>query len=254
MAVAAGAPAVPVGWAWLSGRTNSLTGARYGNFRSLATADVPGRGQVAELLMQAVLQGVGPGRFRAPHRQGARQATWACARCTGSSGSRRPTSRWKAPALLRTGPGRGARHDGEPVRWSRSRVVWDIDNTLLTGIYLESGDRAARADPVLTAVLAELGERGILHALASRTRPRPPRTRRASPAGGSPRPSAAGAASPTRWPGSQPRWGSRWTRSPSWTTTPYERAEVGCRAARGAGARRRRRPRRPPAGRSSARR
>jgi hypothetical protein len=49
VAVAAGAPAVPVGWAWLSGRTNSLTGARYGNFRSLATADVPGRGQVAVL-------------------------------------------------------------------------------------------------------------------------------------------------------------------------------------------------------------
>jgi ribosomal protein S18 acetylase RimI-like enzyme len=56
VAVVTGAPAVPVGWAWLSGRTNSLTGARYGNFRSLATADVPGRGQVAELLMQAVLQ------------------------------------------------------------------------------------------------------------------------------------------------------------------------------------------------------
>ena len=56
VAVATGAPALPVGWAWLSGRTNSLTGARYGNFRSLATADVPGRGQVAELLMQAVLQ------------------------------------------------------------------------------------------------------------------------------------------------------------------------------------------------------
>ena len=56
VAVAAGAPAVPVGWAWLSGRTNSLTGARYGNFRSLATADVPGRGQAAELLMQAVLE------------------------------------------------------------------------------------------------------------------------------------------------------------------------------------------------------
>jgi GNAT superfamily N-acetyltransferase len=46
----------PVGWAWLSGRTNSLTGARYGNFRSLATADVPGRGAVAELLMAAVMQ------------------------------------------------------------------------------------------------------------------------------------------------------------------------------------------------------
>jgi ribosomal protein S18 acetylase RimI-like enzyme len=56
VAVAAGQPAVPVGWAWLSGRTNSLTGARYGNFRSLATADVPGRAQVAELLMQAVLK------------------------------------------------------------------------------------------------------------------------------------------------------------------------------------------------------
>ncbi len=53
---APGAPGVPVGWAWLSGRTNSLTGARYGNFRSLATADIPGRSQVAELLMQAVLQ------------------------------------------------------------------------------------------------------------------------------------------------------------------------------------------------------
>lgn len=56
VAVAAGAPRVAVGWAWLSGRTNSLTGARYGNFRSLATADIPGRGEVAELLMQAVLR------------------------------------------------------------------------------------------------------------------------------------------------------------------------------------------------------
>src|SRR5215469_5346829 len=46
----------PVGWAWLSGRTNSLTGARYGNFRSLATADIPGRAEAAELLMAAVLQ------------------------------------------------------------------------------------------------------------------------------------------------------------------------------------------------------
>jgi len=56
VAVAAQADAVPVGWAWLSGRTNSLTGERYGNFRSLATADVPGRGTVGELLMAAVVQ------------------------------------------------------------------------------------------------------------------------------------------------------------------------------------------------------
>ena len=51
-----GGDGAPVGWAWLSGRTNSLTGARYGNFRSLATADIPGRAAVAELLMAAVLR------------------------------------------------------------------------------------------------------------------------------------------------------------------------------------------------------
>ena len=46
---------VVVGWVWLSGRTNSLTGDRYGNLRSLATSDVPGRGAVAELLLDAAL-------------------------------------------------------------------------------------------------------------------------------------------------------------------------------------------------------
>ena len=55
VAVAEAAPEIPVGWAWLSGRTNSLTGARYGNFRSLAVADVPGRSQLGELLLAAVL-------------------------------------------------------------------------------------------------------------------------------------------------------------------------------------------------------
>jgi len=55
VAAAAGTPGVPVGWAWLSGRTNSLTGARYGNFRSLAVADIADRAAVAELLMEAVL-------------------------------------------------------------------------------------------------------------------------------------------------------------------------------------------------------
>jgi hypothetical protein len=44
-----------VGWVWLSGRTNSLTGDRYGNLRSLATSDVPGRSAIAELLLEAAL-------------------------------------------------------------------------------------------------------------------------------------------------------------------------------------------------------
>lgn len=44
-----------VGWVWLSGRTNSLTGDRYGNLRSVATSDVPGRSGVAEALLDAAL-------------------------------------------------------------------------------------------------------------------------------------------------------------------------------------------------------
>ncbi len=55
VAVAAGAPQEPLGWAWLSARTNSLTGERYGNFRSLAVSDVPDRSLIAELLLAAVL-------------------------------------------------------------------------------------------------------------------------------------------------------------------------------------------------------
>ncbi len=43
------------GWAWLSARTNSLTGERYGNFRSLAAADIPDRGLIGELLLAAVV-------------------------------------------------------------------------------------------------------------------------------------------------------------------------------------------------------
>jgi len=50
-------------------------------------------------------------------------------------------------------------------------VVWDIDNTLLAGTYLESVEAPPGADPAMTAVLAELGERGILHALASKNPP-----------------------------------------------------------------------------------
>ena len=55
VAVAAQAPGEPVGWAWLSARTNSLTGESYGNFRSLAVSDGPGRAAVGELLLAAVL-------------------------------------------------------------------------------------------------------------------------------------------------------------------------------------------------------
>jgi L-amino acid N-acyltransferase YncA len=56
VAVAAAEPATPLGWAWLSARTNSLTGARYGNFRSLAVAEGPDRAQLGELLLGAVLE------------------------------------------------------------------------------------------------------------------------------------------------------------------------------------------------------
>ncbi len=47
-------------------------------------------------------------------------------------------------------------------------VVWDIDNTLLDGTYLEAGEQLPGPDPELLAVLRELGGRGILQALASR--------------------------------------------------------------------------------------
>ena len=59
IAVPHSGPARPVGWAWLSARTNSLTGARYGNFRSLAVADIADRSQVGELLLTAVLRAAG---------------------------------------------------------------------------------------------------------------------------------------------------------------------------------------------------
>jgi L-amino acid N-acyltransferase YncA len=53
----AGAPGTTaVGWAWLSRRTNSLTGARYGNFRSLAVAEHPQRAVIGESLMAAVIR------------------------------------------------------------------------------------------------------------------------------------------------------------------------------------------------------
>jgi len=55
VAVSAPEPDVPLGWAWLSPRTNSLTGDRYGNFRSLAVSDGPDRSLIGELLLAEVL-------------------------------------------------------------------------------------------------------------------------------------------------------------------------------------------------------
>jgi methoxymalonate biosynthesis protein len=48
-------------------------------------------------------------------------------------------------------------------------VVWDLDNTLFRGVYLESPEPPA--DPATSAVLAELARRGILQAIASRNPP-----------------------------------------------------------------------------------
>jgi L-amino acid N-acyltransferase YncA len=56
VAAAREAPGRALGWAWLSARTNSLTGARYGNFRSLAAADGPDRSLIGELLLGAVIE------------------------------------------------------------------------------------------------------------------------------------------------------------------------------------------------------
>ncbi len=50
-------------------------------------------------------------------------------------------------------------------------VVWDIDNTLLDGVYLESGDIPPAANPAMAGTLADLASRGILHAIASKNPP-----------------------------------------------------------------------------------
>jgi methoxymalonate biosynthesis protein len=50
-------------------------------------------------------------------------------------------------------------------------VVWDIDNTLLDGVYLESAAVPPAAHQAMAAALADLGARGILHAIASKNPP-----------------------------------------------------------------------------------
>jgi FkbH-like protein len=50
-------------------------------------------------------------------------------------------------------------------------VVWDIDHTLLAGVYLESGDAPPAANPAMAGALSDLASRGILHAIASKNPP-----------------------------------------------------------------------------------
>jgi len=50
-------------------------------------------------------------------------------------------------------------------------VIWDLDDTLLTGVYLESPGRRPPANPELAGLLADLAGRGILQAIASRNPP-----------------------------------------------------------------------------------
>lgn len=47
-------------------------------------------------------------------------------------------------------------------------MIWDLDNTLFHGVYLETPDQRPPADPAATTVLDQLSERGILQAIASR--------------------------------------------------------------------------------------
>jgi len=48
-------------------------------------------------------------------------------------------------------------------------VIWDLDNTLLAGVYLE--DEHPACDPLLARVLGDLASRGILQAIASKNPP-----------------------------------------------------------------------------------
>jgi FkbH-like protein len=50
-------------------------------------------------------------------------------------------------------------------------VVWDIDHTLLDGVYLETPETPPAAFPTAGPLLAQLGGRGILHAIASKNPP-----------------------------------------------------------------------------------
>jgi methoxymalonate biosynthesis protein len=50
-------------------------------------------------------------------------------------------------------------------------VIWDLDHTLLAGVYLESGAQPLPPDPAMVAAAAQLRDRGIIHAIATRNPP-----------------------------------------------------------------------------------
>jgi FkbH-like protein len=50
-------------------------------------------------------------------------------------------------------------------------VIWDLDNTLLAGVYLESGPQPPPPEPAMLEAAATLRGRGIIHAIASRNPP-----------------------------------------------------------------------------------
>jgi FkbH-like protein len=50
-------------------------------------------------------------------------------------------------------------------------VIWDLDNTLLDGVYLESPDRPPGVNATLWTVMRDLADRGIVHAIASKNPP-----------------------------------------------------------------------------------
>ena len=56
-------------------------------------------------------------------------------------------------------------HQANPVKC----VVWDLDNTIWSGVLLE--DPAVTLRPQVKSIMHQLDERGILHSIASRNDP-----------------------------------------------------------------------------------
>lgn len=91
----------------------------------------------------------------------------------GTSGVVRDTSQIAGGTSERAGGADQAAsaRGGDAARAVVKCVVWDVDHTLLDGVFLEADGEPPGADPAMVAVLAELSGRGILHAIASRNPP-----------------------------------------------------------------------------------